>query len=151
MWPWPLSHNAGHRTSLNSVPVSNQIVELELHFTEPSKPDFNISSNGQSTTTLGQMLIKLISPATKNIHLLSVLHYPCVKFQSLDVFSVGWKRLYYPISSPRHQITPLPLVKPSAPRFLSFPGSCSFALNTPIFSLTLLSSGSQNWMLQAQG
>lgn len=74
IWLWPPPHNTGHRTSLNLIPVSNQIVELELHFRELAKIDFNIFSDRQSTTTLGQMLINLISPATKNIHLLSGLN-----------------------------------------------------------------------------
>lgn len=51
------------------------------------------------------MLTKLISPAIKNIHLLSGLHYPSVKFQPLDGSFLGWKRLHYHISPPHHQIT----------------------------------------------
>lgn len=144
MWPWPPPHNTGHRTSLNLIPVSNQIVEeLELHFREPSKIDFNIFSDRQSTTALGQMLIKLISPAIKNIHLLSGLNYPSVKFQPLDVYLLDWKRLYDHISPPHRQITHLPLIKPSALRSLSLPGYCSFSLKAHRFSLTLLISDSQ--------
>lgn len=150
MWLWPPPHNTGHRSSLNLISVSNQIVEPELHFRESSKIDFNIFSDGQSTTTLGQMLIKLISPAIKNIHLLSGLNYPSVKFRPLDVFLLDWERLYDHISL-HHQITPLPLTKPSALRSLSLPGYCSFALNAHRFSLTLLISVSQKKMSQAQG
>lgn len=117
-------HNTGHRTSLNLIPVSNKIVDLELHFREPSKIDSNIFSDRQSTTTLGQMLIKLISPVIKNIHLLSGLNYTSVKFHPLDVYLLDWKRLHDHISPPHHQITPL--IKPSTLRSLTLPSYCSF-------------------------
>lgn len=44
---FPLSHTICHRTSLNLISVSNQILGLELHFRETPKTDFNIFSDNQ--------------------------------------------------------------------------------------------------------